>query len=91
MLIFFCRHGINDTAESREFFQFISKVDYSKMNATPLYDNVPAEKWLRVLYDLRSNLKFADSDYFENYIWVSTEHGICVTFANFVSIYSSLE
>lgn len=92
MYIHICRYDVKDTVETRNFFRFLSNVDYETMHETPNFDAVKPEKWLRILYDLRyefhlifGNMQDTTSS------WMITERGICLSMRNYVGVYATLE
>ena len=88
------RYDIKDTPEAREFFTFLGTVTYENMMETPIYDKVPANKWLEILYDLKQDigsnlLSVKPFDPYET--WIVTERGLCLVSRNVFAVYATLK
>ena len=90
----YLRYDIKDTPEAREFFTFLGTVTYENMMETPIYDKVPANKWLEILYDLKQDigsnpLSVKPFDPYET--WIVTERGLCLVSRNVFAVYATLK
>ncbi|XP_071871612.1 pickpocket protein 19 [Bombus fervidus] len=87
----FKKHGIKHTSEAEEFFVFLGNITYENMMNTPIFDEVPANKWLEILYDLKKDISpnlLKENDPYET--WVMTERGACLTTRSVFAIYATL-
>ncbi|XP_031367621.1 pickpocket protein 19-like [Apis dorsata] len=85
----FKKYEIKDTPEAREFFTFLGTVTYENMMETPIYDKVPANKWLEILYDLKQDIgsNLLSEKPFDPYeTWMVTEKGFCLVSRNIINI-----
>ncbi|CAK9823349.1 Pickpocket protein 19 [Anthophora retusa] len=88
----FKKYNIEHTPEAEEFFTFLGSVTYENMTEAPLYDKVPADKWLEILHDLRQNIPgnmLKENDPYES--WTVTERGICFATRSIVAVYATLD
>ncbi|XP_068985210.1 pickpocket protein 19-like [Bombus flavifrons] len=87
----FKKHGIKHTSEAEQFFVFLGNITYENMMNTPIFDEVPANKWLEILYDLKKDISpniLKENDPYET--WVMTERGACLTTRSAFAIYATL-
>ncbi|CAL7939244.1 unnamed protein product [Xylocopa violacea] len=87
----FKRHNIEHTPETERFFVYLANVTYENMLEAPVFDKVPASKWLEILYDLRKNVSsnlLDEDDPFRN--WVATERGFCFVFRSVFAEYFTI-
>lgn len=90
----YLRYDIKDTPEAREFFTFLGTVTYENMMETPIYDKVPANKWLDILYDLKRDIgsNILSEKSFDPYeTWIITEKGLCFVSRNVFAVYATLK
>ncbi|KOC70359.1 Sodium channel protein Nach [Habropoda laboriosa] len=88
----FKKYNIEHTPEAEKFFTFLSSATYENMTETPLFDKVPADKWLEILYDLRQHVPnniLKENDPYEG--WITTERGICFSTRSVVAVYATLD
>lgn len=86
------RHGVEHTPEAEEFFVFLGNLTYENVMDTPMFDKVPASKWLEILYDLRKHIPsnvLKENDPYET--WVVTERGMCLATRSVFAVYATLK
>lgn len=74
--------------------QALSKLNYSNIGESILeadYDEVPASMWLKLLYELRGQVKIWNEYATDEFVWTSTERGLCMLFASNVADYFNVE
>ncbi|XP_043523868.1 pickpocket protein 28-like [Frieseomelitta varia] len=87
----FKKHGVEHTPETEEFFVFLGNLTYENIMDTPMFDKVPANKWLEILYDLRKHIPsnvLKENDPYET--WVVTERGVCLATRSVFAVYATL-
>lgn len=61
---------------------------------TPIFDKVPANKWLEILYDLKQDIgsNLLSEKPFDPYeTWMVTEKGLCLVSRNVFAVYATLK
>ncbi|OAD60203.1 hypothetical protein WN48_06132, partial [Eufriesea mexicana] len=87
----FKKYNIEHTSEAEQFFTFLGSITYEDMAETPIFDKVPASKWLEILYDLKKDISpniLKENDPYE--AWVVTERGLCFVTRNSFAVYATL-